>query len=199
MRATDTPDGDRRPDLQHLSFQFRDIPRRHPVDPRRPVERRARPWHVQHQVMARIILPPAVMRVLPSLASAQVSLVKDTSPVAIISVPELSYVSLKLRGGILPHPRSPHRRHRHLLAARLSQANSSTGFIDAGRLRNDNSPDRAGCRIPIGIGLRPRLQTRTGNAAGPLSKVRDRKIERTGRLKGDLGTRRGLRPRFVNS
>ena len=47
MRATDTPDGDRRPDLQHLSFQFRDIPRRHPVDPRRPVERRARPWHVQ--------------------------------------------------------------------------------------------------------------------------------------------------------
>ena len=96
MRATDTPDGDRRPDLQHLSFQFRDIPRRHPVDPHRPVERRARPWHVQHQVMARIILPPAVMRVLPSLASAQVSLVKDTSPVAIISVPKLSYVSLKL-------------------------------------------------------------------------------------------------------
>ena len=97
MRATDTPDGDRRPDLQHLSFQFRDIPRRHPVDPHRPVERRARPWHVQHQVMARIILPPAVMRVLPSLASTQVSLVKDTSPVAIISVPKLSYVSLKLR------------------------------------------------------------------------------------------------------
>ena len=96
MRATDTPDGDRRPDLQHLSFQFRDIPRRHPVDPHRPVERRARPWHVQHQVMARIVLPPAVMRVLPSLASTQVSLVKDTSPVAIISVPKLSYVSLKL-------------------------------------------------------------------------------------------------------
>ena len=46
--------------------------------------------------MARIVLPPAVMRVLPSLASTQVSLVKDTSPVAIISVPKLSYVSLKL-------------------------------------------------------------------------------------------------------
>ena len=47
--------------------------------------------------MARIVLPPAVMRVLPSLASAQVSLVKDTSPVAIISMPELFYVSLKRR------------------------------------------------------------------------------------------------------
>jgi polar amino acid transport system permease protein len=50
-----------------------------------------------NQVMARIILPQAVVRVLPSLASTWVSLFKDTSLVAIISVPELSYVSLKLR------------------------------------------------------------------------------------------------------
>lgn len=49
------------------------------------------------QVMARIVLPQAVMRVLPALASTWVSLFKDTSLVAIISVPELSYVSLKLR------------------------------------------------------------------------------------------------------
>ena len=49
------------------------------------------------QVMGRIILPQAVMRVLPALASTWVSLFKDTSLVAIISVPELSYVSLRLR------------------------------------------------------------------------------------------------------
>lgn len=49
------------------------------------------------QVMTRIVLPQAVMRVLPALASTWVSLFKDTSLVAIISVPELSYVSLKLR------------------------------------------------------------------------------------------------------
>jgi polar amino acid transport system permease protein len=49
------------------------------------------------QVMARIVLPQAVVRVMPALASTWVSLFKDTSLVAIISVPELSYVSLKLR------------------------------------------------------------------------------------------------------
>jgi polar amino acid transport system permease protein len=48
-------------------------------------------------VFLRIVLPQAVMRVLPALASTWVSLFKDTSLVAIISVPELSYVGLKLR------------------------------------------------------------------------------------------------------
>ena len=48
-------------------------------------------------VFARIVLPQAVMRVLPALASTWVSLFKDTSLVAIISVPELSYVALQLR------------------------------------------------------------------------------------------------------
>jgi His/Glu/Gln/Arg/opine family amino acid ABC transporter permease subunit len=48
-------------------------------------------------VFARIVLPQAFMRVLPALASTWVSLFKDTSLVAIISVPELSYVGLKLR------------------------------------------------------------------------------------------------------
>ena len=51
----------------------------------------------KNQVLARIVLPQAIMRVLPALASTWVSLFKDTSLVAIISVPELSYVSLKLR------------------------------------------------------------------------------------------------------
>lgn len=49
------------------------------------------------QVMGRIVLPQAVMRVLPALASTWVSLFKDTSLVSIISVADLSYVSLKIR------------------------------------------------------------------------------------------------------
>jgi polar amino acid transport system permease protein len=49
------------------------------------------------QVMLRIILPQAVMRVLPALASTWVSLFKDTSLVSVIAVADLSYVSLQIR------------------------------------------------------------------------------------------------------
>ena len=49
------------------------------------------------QVMLRIVLPQALMRVLPALASTWVSLFKDTSLVSIISVADLSYVALKIR------------------------------------------------------------------------------------------------------
>jgi His/Glu/Gln/Arg/opine family amino acid ABC transporter permease subunit len=49
------------------------------------------------QVMWYIVLPQAVMRVLPSLASTWVSLFKDTSLVSVIAVADLSYVSLRLR------------------------------------------------------------------------------------------------------
>jgi His/Glu/Gln/Arg/opine family amino acid ABC transporter permease subunit len=49
------------------------------------------------QVMRRIVLPQAVMRVLPALASTWVSLFKDTSLVSIITVADLSYVSLRIR------------------------------------------------------------------------------------------------------
>jgi polar amino acid transport system permease protein len=49
------------------------------------------------QVMGWIVLPQALMRVLPALASTWVSLFKDTSLVSIISVADLSYVSLKIR------------------------------------------------------------------------------------------------------
>lgn len=51
----------------------------------------------ESQVMRHIVLPQAVMRVLPALASTWVSLFKDTSLVSIISVADLSYVSLKIR------------------------------------------------------------------------------------------------------
>ena len=49
------------------------------------------------QVLRQIVLPQAVMRVLPALASTWVSLFKDTSLVSIIAVADLSYVALKIR------------------------------------------------------------------------------------------------------
>jgi polar amino acid transport system permease protein len=49
------------------------------------------------QAMWFVILPQAVHRVLPALASTWVSLFKDTSLVSIIAVSELSYVGLQLR------------------------------------------------------------------------------------------------------
>jgi glutamine transport system permease protein len=49
------------------------------------------------QVYARIVLPQAVVRVLPALASTWVSLFKDTSLVSTIAIAELSYVSLQMR------------------------------------------------------------------------------------------------------
>ncbi|MBV8449470.1 MAG: amino acid ABC transporter permease [Hyphomicrobiales bacterium] len=49
------------------------------------------------QVMRKIILPQATLRVLPALASTWVSLFKDTSLVSIIAVADLSYVALKIR------------------------------------------------------------------------------------------------------
>ena len=51
----------------------------------------------RHQVLLRIVLPQAAMRVLPSLASTWVSLFKDTSLVSVIAVADLSYVALQLR------------------------------------------------------------------------------------------------------
>jgi polar amino acid transport system permease protein len=49
------------------------------------------------QAMRIVILPQAIHRVLPALASTWVSLFKDTSLVSIIAVSELSYVGLQLR------------------------------------------------------------------------------------------------------
>jgi His/Glu/Gln/Arg/opine family amino acid ABC transporter permease subunit len=48
-------------------------------------------------VMRKIVLPQAVMRVLPALASTWVSLFKDTSLVSVIAVADLSYAAFKLR------------------------------------------------------------------------------------------------------
>jgi His/Glu/Gln/Arg/opine family amino acid ABC transporter permease subunit len=51
----------------------------------------------RRQVMLRIVLPQAAMRVLPSLASTWVSLFKDTSLVSVIAVGELAHVALQIR------------------------------------------------------------------------------------------------------
>src|SRR6185437_8951532 len=49
------------------------------------------------QTMKEIILPQAVRRVLPVLASTWVSLFKDTSLVSVISVGELAFTAMRIR------------------------------------------------------------------------------------------------------
>jgi len=49
------------------------------------------------QTMRDIVLPQAVRRVLPVLASTWVSLFKDTSLVSVIAVSELAYTSMRIR------------------------------------------------------------------------------------------------------
>lgn len=49
------------------------------------------------QVMYRVILPQAVRRVLPVLASTWVSLFKDTSLVSVIAVGDLAYNAMQIR------------------------------------------------------------------------------------------------------
>src|SRR5262245_16885134 len=49
------------------------------------------------QAVRRIVLPEAVRRSLPVLASTWVSLFKDTSLVSVIAVPELAYVATQVR------------------------------------------------------------------------------------------------------
>ena len=49
------------------------------------------------QALRRVILPQAVRRILPVLASTWVSLFKDTSLVSVIAVGELAHVALQIR------------------------------------------------------------------------------------------------------
>jgi His/Glu/Gln/Arg/opine family amino acid ABC transporter permease subunit len=49
------------------------------------------------QALRRIVIPQALRRVLPVLASTWVSLFKDTSLVSVIAVSELAYVSMQIR------------------------------------------------------------------------------------------------------
>ena len=49
------------------------------------------------QALRRVVLPQALRRILPVLASTWVSLFKDTSLVSVISVGELSYASTRVR------------------------------------------------------------------------------------------------------
>ena len=49
------------------------------------------------QALRRVIVPQALRRILPVLASTWVSLFKDTSLVSVIAVSELAYVSMQVR------------------------------------------------------------------------------------------------------
>jgi polar amino acid transport system permease protein len=49
------------------------------------------------QALRRVVVPQAVRRILPVLASTWVSLFKDTSLVSVIAVTELAYVSMQIR------------------------------------------------------------------------------------------------------
>src|SRR5437762_629720 len=49
------------------------------------------------QALRRVIVPQALRRILPVLASTWVSLFKDTSLVSVIAVTELAYVSMQVR------------------------------------------------------------------------------------------------------
>jgi polar amino acid transport system permease protein len=49
------------------------------------------------QALRRVVVPQAVRRILPVLASTWVSLFKDTSLVSVIAVTELAYVTMQIR------------------------------------------------------------------------------------------------------
>lgn len=49
------------------------------------------------QMLARVVLPQALRRILPVLASTWVSLFKDTSLVSVIAVSELAYAAMQVR------------------------------------------------------------------------------------------------------
>ena len=49
------------------------------------------------QALRRVVVPQALRRILPILASTWVSLFKDTSLVSVIAVTELAYVSMQIR------------------------------------------------------------------------------------------------------
>jgi polar amino acid transport system permease protein len=49
------------------------------------------------QALRRVVVPQALRRILPVLASTWVSLFKDTSLVSVIAVSELAYVSMQIR------------------------------------------------------------------------------------------------------
>ena len=55
----------------------------------------------KYQQMRYIILPQAFQRILPPLAGQFVSLIKDSSIVSVISIPELSFRANELMTGTL--------------------------------------------------------------------------------------------------
>src|SRR5438552_14950980 len=54
------------------------------------------------QALRRVVIPQALRRILPVLASTRVSLFKDTSLVSDIAVTDIAYVSIQIRVQTLP-------------------------------------------------------------------------------------------------
>ena len=87
------------------------------------------------QALRRVIVPQALRRVLPVLASTWVSLFKDTSLVSVIAVTELAYVAMQIRAQTLPRAGDADGDGGDLLAARLSAGEARR--LDPAALRGD--------------------------------------------------------------
>ncbi len=72
------------------------------------------------QAFRKVVLPQALRRVLPVLATTWVTLFKDTSLVSVIAVGDLAHTAMQIRSHILPRHRDADRHGRDLLAAGLS-------------------------------------------------------------------------------
>ena len=87
------------------------------------------------QALRRVVVPQALRRILPVLASTWVSLFKDTSLVSVIAVTELAYVAMQIRAQTFPRAGNADGDGRDLLAARLSAGEARR--LDPAPLRGD--------------------------------------------------------------
>ena len=85
------------------------------------------------QAVRRIVLPQAVRRILPVLASTWVSLFKDTSLVSVIAVSELAYVAMQIRARRFACSRCSPRWPRCTGCSAIRKRSSSTGSNAATR------------------------------------------------------------------
>ena len=90
--------------------------------------------------LRRVVVPQALRRILPVLASTWVSLFKDTSLVSVIAVSELAYVAMQIRAQTLPRARDADRDGGDLLAAGLSAGQARR--LDPAPIRGDRMNDR---------------------------------------------------------
>ena len=138
------------------------------------------------QALRRVIVPQALRRVLPVLASTWVSLFKDTSLVSVIAVTELAYVAMQIRAQTLPRAGDADRDGGDLLAAGLPAGEARR--LDPASLRGDRN-ERAGRprRVAARLSRRDqRASARNGEArmserSAPRRRREDHPLSRRGR------------------